>query len=458
MGRGKYTYSTFACIFVILIVLANFGREIAADFGGNAYRRDPVFPPDRIIGGDFYCYLYMALRVRHGLPLYEERDYTDQRQVKLDEHYRKMLGSLPDEDKEWIVRVQPLPWNHTPFAACLFVPLTFLTHPWAYRAYLGLLIAALFLSLALLGGYSRHKAHYWTISAALVAFSYPLRFQLERGTSEPFVLLLVTAAFVLWRSRWDAAGVGALIAIAAHLKIYPVIFLCYFILKREWRICLWIVVFILVLVLASALISREGPAAGIVQYGKLYRFVKDVYLTEDTWVFAGNHSTYSFIGYLLLGSGISAASLLRLSNAVNLVLLACLSISIVARNGRGTFSTLMEFALVMTVMTVISPAANDYSLVPLYFVFAACAIAFEGLDFRAWQTRTLFLIFSLSAALIFLSFLKMPIAAGPSGGYLRRLWFLSNKWPLLMLLGGTVWLVRQALLVRPGTPRPPYGP
>lgn len=458
MGRGKYTYSTFACIFVILISLINFGRGIVADFRDDVYRHDAVFPPDRIIGGDFQCYYYMALRVRYGLPLYEERDHTDQRQVKLDEHYRKMLGSLPDEDKDWIVTVQTLPWNHTPIAACLFIPFTFLAYPWAYRVYLGLLIAALFLSLALLGGYSRCRANYWAVSSALVVFSYPLLFQLERGASESFVLLLLTLAFVLWRGRRNDIGVGVLIALAAHMKVYPLIFLYYFILKKEWRICGSIIVSALILVAASALVSREGVAAGIAQYGKLYRFVKDVYITENTWAFAGNHSTYSFMSYLLEKRTLSPALLIRISNLINLALLACVSLSIVARKAHDTFSPLMDFSLVIILMTVISPAANDYSLVVLYFVFAACTIVFEILDFRPLRTRALFLTFSLSAALIFLSFLKMPIAAGPSGGYLRRLWFLSNKWPLLMLLGGTVWLVRRALLVRPGTPRPPYGP
>ncbi|MDD5556345.1 MAG: glycosyltransferase family 87 protein [bacterium] len=448
MEQKKYTYSTYACIFVILIALINFGRGIVMDFSADIYRHGPVFPPDNIIGGDFQCVNYMALRLRHGLPLYEERDYGDPRQAALDAHYRRMLGSLPEEAKDWIIRVQALPWNHTPIAAYIFIPLTSLSHPVAYRVHIGALLAALFLALGLLSGYSRHRAHYWAVSSALVAFSYPLLFQLERGASESFVLLLVTLAFVLWRGGKSAVWVGALIALAAHVKMYPLIFLYYFILKKEWRVSLSIIAFVLILILASALVSREGFGAGMAQYVKLYRFVSDVYITEDTWVFAGNHSTYSFMSYLLRSYSLPSALLIRISNVINCVILACVSLSVVARRTRDTTSSLMDFSLMMIPMTVIPPAANDYSLVMLYFVFVSCIIVFEHLDFRTLRTRVLFLLFSLSATLIFMSILKMPIAPGPAGGYLTRLWFLSNKWPTLMVLGAVVWLVRGDLLRR----------
>ena len=67
MEQGKYTYSTFACIFVILIALLNFGRVIVPDYGAHSYRPGLVFPPDNIIGADFQSYNYMALRVRYGI-------------------------------------------------------------------------------------------------------------------------------------------------------------------------------------------------------------------------------------------------------------------------------------------------------------------------------------------------------------------------------------------------------
>jgi hypothetical protein len=97
-------------------------------------------------------------------------------------------------------------------------------------------------------------------------------------------------------------------------------------------------------------------------------------------------------------------------------------------------------------MTVIPPAANDYSLVFLYFVFCSCIIGFENLDFRELRTRILFIFFSLTAALLFLPTLKMPIIEGPAGGYFSRLWFLSNKWPSLMILAIIVWLIKGWLL------------
>jgi len=450
MEQGKYTYSSFACIFVILFLAVNFGREICFNLSGDSYRLTPPFPTDRVIGGDFQCYYYMAMRVRYGLPLYEERKYNDPRQSALAEHYRRMLGPLPEDAKRWMVRVQPMPWNHPPLAACIFVPFTFVPHPLAYRVYLGLLVAALVASLGLLGRYSRHRIHYWMIAAALIAFSYPLLFQLERGTSESFALLLVTLSFVLWEAQAAAVWVGLCIALAGHLKVYPFLLLYYFLLQREWRVCASVVIFCLILVLVSAACSREGLSAGIAQYGKLYRFVRDVYLTEHTWAFAGNHSTYSFLAYLLDGWKPSPTLVLGIANALNVALVVLASIAVLIRKGLGLPARLMDYSLIIVLMMVIPAAANDYSLVMLYFAFAASLVCFERLDFRAAAAPTLFLAFALTAALIFIPALRMPIGDGPSGGYLPGLWFLSNKWTLLMALGIILWLVKRRLGGEPG--------
>lgn len=449
MEQGKYTYSGCACIFVILVLLANVGREAAVSFSPpDSYRAGPVFPPDLVIGGDFQCYYYMAMRLRCGLPLYEARNYADPRQAALDQRYMRMLRPLPARLKRWMVRAQPVPWNHPPLAACLFVPFTALSHPWAYRVYLAILAAALAASLYLLGRYTRRAAPYWAMSIALIACSYPLRFQMERGTSEPVVLLLVTAAFVLWDRKESALLAGACIALAGHIKIYPFIFLYYFIVKREWRVCASIAAFSLALAGAGALAPGEGLAAGLAQYGKLYRYVKDVYLHEGTWVFAGNHSTYSFLSYLLEGRHLPPARVLACADAVNLVLVALATAAILAREARDPYSRLLDFSMMIVPMTVIPYAAIDYSLVMLYFVFAACAVSFERLEWNLPRVRALFVLFAAAAALVFLPTLKMPIVEGPTGGYYARLWFLSNKWPVLMLLEVILWRVRAELLRR----------
>jgi len=102
------------------------------------------------------------------------------------------------------------------------------------------------------------------LSAALVMFSYPFVFVLERGTADLYALFFVTLAFLLWRGGRSPLLVGLCIAIAIHLKIYPLIFIYYFFIKREWRICASICACALLVVLGTALASLEGFGGGIV--------------------------------------------------------------------------------------------------------------------------------------------------------------------------------------------------
>lgn len=180
MEQGKYTYSTFACIFVILIALLNFGRVIVPDYGAHSYRPGLVFP--RITSSARISRAITTWHCASATACPSMRNWIAA--IRANRRSMRTTGCCsarsPMHSRTGWSGYRRSPGT-TPVSARLFVPFTFLLHPWAYRVYLGLLIAALFLALALLSGYARHRAHYWAICSALVAFSYPLRFELERG-------------------------------------------------------------------------------------------------------------------------------------------------------------------------------------------------------------------------------------------------------------------------------------
>lgn len=452
MRKRRYTYSGFVCLFIILIILSNFGRNIYAQFGGDRYRVDYIFPPDPILGDDFQIYPYMALRLLYGLPLYQERDYGDPRQRELDEHYKQLLGDLPEEIKNWRIQVHILPWNFLPLGAYLSIPFTWIAHPWVYRILLCLLLLSLFYIIYLLSRYSGSKAIYWMISAVLVMFSYPLLFQLERGDLDMFALLLIVIAFIGWREKGSSLSVGLCIALAVHLKMYPLIFLFYFFLKKEWRICFSICFFTFLFLLVCALASREGIVEGFAQYGRLYQFMKDEFILGHVCIFAGNHSTFNFLTFLFEEWNLSNTQLFRVSNIINVAFLAFVSLVIVARKARDTLSYLLDFSLIIIVMTITPSHGNDYTLVLLYFVFLSCFICFERLDFNLFRTRVLFVLFSVNAIILFLPTMTYPFWQ-PTLGYFTRFWFLSNKWPFLVSLLVIIWLLRRAVILLDGNRR-----
>jgi hypothetical protein len=443
-------YRTFVCAFVILIAVANLGRGIVVRCGGQVCREDVAFPPEPLPGSDFQIYPYMALRLLYGLPLYEERDYGDPRQAEVDRRYRRLFGPAPEAVKEWYLKVHQVPWNFPPMGAYLALPFAWVPRPWMYRILFCIHLAALSATLCILGRRAGDRLSYWLAAAALVAFSYPLRFHLDRGGLDMLALFLVTLGVVAWGRRGGAAVAGFCIALAIQLKLYPLIFLPYFALRREWRVCLSIILFSALLMAGCAFASREGVAAGFVQYVKLATFVRSRYLLENVCLFAGNHSTYNFLGALLDRWCIPPPALLRMAGAVNLALFGAVSALILGRPARDAAARLLECSLVILVMTVTPPEANDYTLVFLYFVFPACLLCFERLDFGLPSTRALFLLFSVNATVLFLPTMTPPFWEPPYG-YWGRLWWASNKWPFLISLMAVVALLRRAA-IRSGHP------
>jgi Glycosyltransferase family 87/WD40-like Beta Propeller Repeat len=118
---------------------------------------------------------------------------------------------------------------HTPFSALIVWPLTFwapLTakHIWII-VNIGLLalVAVLLQSIAMIG---------WRRIALLMALNYPVHRNLEYG--QYYVLLLLVVTLALWcYLRNKRVLAGALMGIGFGLKIFPIVFIVYFVRKRD---------------------------------------------------------------------------------------------------------------------------------------------------------------------------------------------------------------------------------
>lgn len=119
----------------------------------------------------------------------------------------------------------------TPFSTLAVYPLTSLTPLTAKRCWivinLGLLLAALYLLRAA-------TQISWRRLVLIAALSYPLRVNLTYG--QYYVLLLFLLALAYWLyTRASRFSSGIAVGLAAGLKVFPVIFLLYFLRKKDWK-------------------------------------------------------------------------------------------------------------------------------------------------------------------------------------------------------------------------------
>ena len=143
---------------------------------------------------------------------------------------------------------------HTPFSALLMRPLTYWPPLAAKRIWIVcnlLLVAAVVLLLRSLTQLP------WRRIALLTCLNFPLLRNLEYGQYYIVLLFLLTAALWLY-VREKRFSAGMLIGVAAALKLFPGLFLIYFLRKRDLRAGLGLIAGALLSVAAS--VWAFGPA------------------------------------------------------------------------------------------------------------------------------------------------------------------------------------------------------
>jgi alpha-1,2-mannosyltransferase len=158
---------------------------------------------------DALTYLAAGDRLNHGNPLYS---------VSPDDTY--ILGSKPPY---WTV-----PLLSPPFIAVIWRPLAAMGFAvpvaiwWAgAMVAIGLVLAAMLRSRPLLA------------SAAIIAFSIPLTFQVPTGNVNGYLLLAAVATWWFFRERRDLEA-GVVVAVATGLKLTPAVLFIWLVTQRRW--------------------------------------------------------------------------------------------------------------------------------------------------------------------------------------------------------------------------------
>jgi hypothetical protein len=227
----------------------------------------------------------------------------------------------------------------------------------------------------------------WLIAGAAVVLALfaQINASFALGQVDAGLLLLLSVAFWAY-VRGIAPLAGGAIALAAAIKIIPILVLLYFLWKREYRIAVWCVSFGLALFLASLAFTTPG--------------VWGTYLTEmlPALLKGSTHYTNAGIGAAITRwfapetvGGIpdvlslselpydASARLVRTATAIG----ALIFMAVLIRPGlerdkaRDLGRLFLEFYLVMTVALLLSSVSWEFYVIMLLPVFLAVLLAPE---------------------------------------------------------------------------------
>jgi len=285
----KYQYANITVITILLISIItsrlkvkypkffatprkkyNLLRAILISWGliviGAAFLRYGIHVPltTYLKGGDFASYYAGALSIRAGNNLYRDLASYNIDIGNVREHERYFT---PDEySKDASERLKKIlednkieaigPFTYPPFNYIFFIPWTFLNWHLAFRLWvfinLFLIIASIFLfSRSTPSSFRFYDFFIVGISAAMF---HPLTFAQWENQINIFILFLLVVGFYSFKKDKPLL-VGLSLALAIHIKVFPVIMTAYFLWKREWKVLMWAVIFLVIIAIFIGVVS-----------------------------------------------------------------------------------------------------------------------------------------------------------------------------------------------------------
>lgn len=288
-------------------------------------------------------------------------------------------------------------FKYPPFAAVLYVPLAKfpLNAAKALWALIVLSASAAVIGLSLrLARFPAGLPRWLSFIPGVVLARFFLReLQLGQVNAAVGFLMLVGLYFLAEpRSRLSRAGreglAGAIWGLAAAVKIYPLIFLPYFLVKRKWRTLAWSLAVL--------------PAAFILP-GIFYGFSGNIWVHKE-WLSTLSQSTPHLLAsqdnLSLLAVAFKASGQLRHSLlfwALSTAFLGLVFLAVLARGRRLHRPEILEGAALMLLIPLISPLGWDYTFLLASLALTLCFRHFFDLPV-AWRA-----VLAVDAALICLT-------------------------------------------------------
>ena len=317
----------------------------------------------------------------------------------------------------------------TPFSTLVMWPLTGLApltakHVWIVLS-LALLLPLCWMLRSMTGlSYQR--------IGLVFALSVPLYRNIEYGQFYILLLLLIVAACWAYLRQYYV-GAGALIAVAAACKIFPVLFFVFFLQRRSWRALISGLVTGLAIAALSVAVfgwnvhrtylheilpwTLHGEAMPpYVITASFSSVLHSLFLSEPQWNPHPWH--YSPLCYALL---LPALQMSMLAPAILLI----------RRKDSTRGRTLLEWSALLTASLAISTVPASYNFVLM--AFPVCVLGAELLRRRAYAWVMLVLLIYWG--------IGFPISAPPSASGLTILLYVPRLPLMIVTLAGIYWVL-----------------
>lgn len=323
---------------------------------------------------------------------------------------------------------------YPPLVAVLGLPSTFLDPQAAYVIHALLLVVANVASLVVAVAIARrafggpslsHAASARRIAGPLLLIlgflgitSYGFIFSLERGNYDAFPLLLGVVMLWLLVERPQALWLQAmLLALAVHLKVYPLVLVGLLFWVHRWKSLLPVAS------LNVALLFMLG-------WGPVKEWLSFIAMAQnDPAVWVGNHSAASFAALALAPAGLSFRNDGRLLALLPLALLA-IGALVLWRRGFTPVNGILAFALAVPAMNLVPATSHDYKLV-LLAVPMAMLVFGEAVNFAVdggWRPAATLAVLVVLMGLLSHAYTNVRpyVVAEPA--------WLANRYPWILLL------------------------
>ncbi len=269
---------------------------------------------------------------------------------------------------------QPQPFLYPPPSLLLFFPFSRMSFQ---AAKIGMLVVShisllLFLYIFFFRIMGWQREYLFTAAAFVyVCAFHPLAVTLTLGQINLVLLLCLTLAWFADARDWHPALVALPLTLAVGIKIYPALFLLYFLVKKKYAVVVWAVAIFLAASGAASLLLPAGVwsdwMAFVLPSGGYARVAQDLINPTVPW----NQSLNGFLSRFfikniwsqaLCHSPFAARVLTWLSSL--LVLLVSLGISAAApkTEGRKTYVH-YEFSILLLAVFIVAPFSWDHHLV-----------------------------------------------------------------------------------------------
>ncbi|MBU1628377.1 DUF2029 domain-containing protein [bacterium] len=210
-------------------------------------------------GGDFASYYAGAMSIKLGNNLYRDLASFN---VDIDGLRESEKYFTPETyDKKGSERLRKIlednkieaigPFTYPPLNYIFFIPWTWMNWHLAFRIWVFINLTLIILSILLFTkshdfGFKFYDFFLIGISAAMF---HPLTFAQWENQINILVLFLLVSSFYGFKKKLYPL-VGISLALAIHIKVFPIIMTAYFLWKREWKAFFWTLAFILMIAIS----------------------------------------------------------------------------------------------------------------------------------------------------------------------------------------------------------------